>query len=57
MSTGHEKNGHIFYKPCYVFRGARNVVGVRRPRNARRAVSIIDSCVDFGAENEEVDFI
>ena len=52
-----KKNGHIFYKPCYVFSGARNVVGVRRPRNARRAVSIIDSGVDFGAENEEVVFI
>ena len=52
-----KKNDHIFYKPCYVFRGARNVVGVRRPRNARRAVSIIDSSVDCGPKNEEVVFI
>ena len=45
MSTGHEK------------KLSRNVLGVRRPRNAWRAVSIIDSGVDFGAENEEVVFI
>ena len=47
----------IFYNPCYVFRGVRSVVGVRRPRKARGSVSVIDSGVGFGAENEEVVFI